>query len=65
MPLFITPLFPSLSSDDLRQVQDIAQDVEQVPLTGVDAVDFIVSWIGRALLRASDHEDEDAEEIGK
>ena len=59
-PLFVTPLFPSLSSDDLGQVQDIAQDVEQAPLTGVDAVDFIVSWIGRALLRASDHEDEDA-----
>src|ERR1700733_11594635 len=45
-PLFATPLFPSLSSNDLRQVQDIAQDVEQTPLTGVDAVDFIVSWIG-------------------
>jgi len=42
------------------RTSSIACDLEQKPLIGMDAINFLISWIRQALLLSSDHKDEDA-----
>ena len=59
-PLFVDPLFPSVWSDNFDQISSVSRNLEQKPLMGMDAVNYLISWIGRALIVSSEHEHEDA-----
>jgi len=59
-PLFVDPLFPSVWSHNFDRISSVSHDLEQKPLVGMDAINFLISWIGRALILSSDHSSEDA-----
>jgi hypothetical protein len=60
VPLYCSPMFPGLWTDAGHQCVDAASDFQGDPVTSIEAIEVLISWIGRAMVKNTLQSDEDS-----
>jgi len=59
IPLHACPRYPDPFTNPTLVTTNIADEVQDTRISGYDSVQILISWIGRAVLASTAHEDED------
>jgi hypothetical protein len=60
VPLYTNPLFPRVWTGSRLHSVDITSELQNAAITPIEAVEIIISWIGRALIRNAMQQDEES-----